>query len=64
MIHHGNILAHAPFGAANVPADGRFNTGNVSTSGLFCTRNFLHKEFLARGIFGTGTFQHMDILPQ
>ena len=37
MCHHGNILAHAPFGAANVPADGRFNRGT-----------FQHGEILAR----------------
>ena len=27
MFHHGNISAHAAFGPADIPADGRFNTG-------------------------------------
>ena len=51
MFHHRNISAHALFGAADVPANGHFNTVT-----------FRHGEFSARGIFGTGIFWHMDIL--
>ena len=50
MCHHGNISAQAPFGAAHVPADGRFNRGT-----------FQHGEILARWIFGTMNFQHRNI---
>ena len=50
MFHHGNISAHAPFGTADVPADGLFNTGT-----------FRHGEFSAQGIFGTRNFRHRDI---
>ena len=53
MFHHGNISAHAPFGAVDVPADGLFNTGM-----------FRHGVFSARGIFGTRNFQHLNISAQ
>ena len=58
MFHHGNILAHAPFGAVDVPADGLFNTwtfrhGEFSARGIFSTRNFWHRNISARGHFGT-----------
>ena len=54
MFYHENISACAPFGDANVPADGRFNTrtcqhGNFLVQGIFGTRNFWHN-----GHFGTG----------
>ena len=63
MFHHRNILAHAPFGAADVPADGCFNTGtfwhgDFLAWGLFGTRNFRHRNISARGHFGTWTFWH------
>ena len=48
IFHHGKILACAPFGAVDVPAD--FNMGM-----------FRHGDFLARGLFSTGTFRHMNI---
>ena len=47
--HHGNILAHAPLSAANVLADGHFNTGT-----------FRHGEFSAQGIFGMRNFRHRN----
>ena len=43
-------MAHAPFGATDVPIDGHFNMGTLR-----------HGNFLARGIFSTGTFPHGDI---
>ena len=49
MFHHRN-QAREPFGAADIPAEGHFNTGT-----------FRHGDFSARGIFGTGTFRHGDI---
>ena len=63
MFHHGNISARAPFGAADVPADGHFNTGtfrhgDFSARGIFGTRNFRHRNISARGHFGTWTFRH------
>ena len=67
MFHHRNILAHAPFSAADVPADGLFNTGTFRhrvflARGIFGTRNFRHLNISAQGYFGTWTFRHMDIL--
>ena len=53
MFHHGNISAHALFGAADVPANGLFNN-----------RTFQHGEFLAWGIFGTRNFWHLNISAQ
>ena len=41
-----------------------FQHGNISTWGLFGTRNFWHKVFSAQEDFGTGTFRHMDISAQ
>ena len=63
MFHHGNILARAPFGAADVLADGHFNTvtfrhGDFLAQGLFGTRTFRHRNISARGHFGTWTFRH------
>ena len=48
-----NFPPHTPFGAADVLADGHFNTGM-----------FRHGEFLARGIFGTRNFRHLNISAQ
>ena len=63
MFHHGNISARAPFGAADIPADGHFNMGtfrrgDFSAWGLFGMRNFQHRNISARGHFGTWTFRH------
>ena len=67
MSHQGNISAHASFGAADVPANGLFNTrmfrhGEFSARGIFGMRNFRHLNISAQGYFGTWTFWHMDIL--
>ena len=51
MFHHRNILAHAQFGAVDLPADGCFNTGT-----------FRHGDFLAWAIFGTRKSWHKNIL--
>ena len=56
MFHHRNILAHTAFGAADISANG---CSNIET---FWHGSFLHGEFSAREIFGTGTFWHRDIL--
>ena len=63
MFHHRNILAHAPFHAADVPADGHFNTGTFQhgdflAQGLFGTRIFQHRNISARGHFGTWSFRY------
>ena len=42
MFHHGSISAHAPFGAADVPADGHFTT-----------RTFRHRDISAHRHFDT-----------
>ena len=51
MFHHGNISARAPFGTADVPADGHFNM-----------RTFQNGDFLAQGLFGKRIFWHRNIL--
>ena len=51
MFHHGNIWTHMLIGAADILADGRFNTGL-----------FWHRNFSAQGIFGTGTFWYEFVL--
>ena len=61
--NHRNILARAPFGTADVPADGHFNTGtsrhgDFSAWGFFGTRNFRHRNISAWEHFGTWTFWH------
>ena len=49
MFHHGNILAHAPLGAVDVPADGHFNTGT-----------FQRGDISAPEHFGTWIFGHLS----
>ena len=63
MFHHGNISARAPFGGADIPADGHFNKGkfwhgDFSEQELFGTRNFRHGNISTRGNFRTWTFRH------
>ena len=52
---------------ADVPADGRFNTGrfqhgDFSAWGIFSMRNFWHHGHFSTGYFGTWTFRHIDFL--
>ena len=66
MFHQRNISAHALFVAADVPADGFFNTGTFqhgefSAQGIFGTQNFQHLNISAQGYFGAWIFRHMDI---
>ena len=49
------ILARAPFGTADVLADGRFNTARFRHGGLFGREYFQHRDILAHGYFGTVT---------
>jgi hypothetical protein len=51
------------FGAADVPADGHFNTGTFQhgdflAQGLSGTRNFWQRNISAQGHFSTWTFRH------
>ena len=69
MFHHGNISARAPFGTADVPADGHFSKGtfwhgDFSAWGLFGMRNFRHRNISALGYFGTWTFRHRSTGPE
>ena len=69
MFHYGNIWAGTPFGTADIPADGHFNTGTFQhwdflAQGIFGKRNFQQRNILAQEHFGTGTFRHMDISAQ
>ena len=57
MIHHGNILACAPFGHADILADGlstreRFDMRTFLARGLFDMWTFWHRKVSAKGYFG------------
>ena len=63
MFHYGTFW-HVHHWRCGFSGRWTFQHGNVLTWGLFGMRNFWNKEFLAQEHFGTGTFQHMDILVQ
>ena len=56
--HHGNISAHAPFGAADIPADG------LLPQECFDMRNFRHREFSAQWTFQHRHFGTCAIVPK
>ena len=51
-----HVSAYALFGAADIPADGGFNTETFRHGDFSCTGNFWHLDFLAQEHFGKGIF--------
>ena len=61
-VYLSKILVHALFGPEDILAYGCFNMGMFQHEEFSGTGNFRYEESSAQEHFGTGTFQHMDVL--